>query len=156
MTRAVLLDSGPLGQVVHPRRDSKITKWLKMLQEQSYKLRVPEIADYEVRRELVRLKRNKSINRLNQLARYNLIPLDTDTMRTAAELWANIRTEGQPTASDDSLDGDVILAAQAILQLNNFDEVVVVTTNLNHISRFESAGIQVQDWQQILDNLDDL
>ncbi len=156
MTRVVLLDSGPLGQVVHPKRGSKITKWLKMLQEQSYKLRVPEIADYEVRRELLRLKRNKSINRLNQLARYNLIPLDTDTMRTAAELWANIRTEGQPTASDDSLDGDVILAAQAILQLSNFDEVVVVTTNLNHISRFESAGIQVQDWQQILDNLDDL
>ncbi len=74
-------------------------------------------------------------------------------MRTAAELWASLRREGQPTASNDSLDGDVILAAQAILQLNNFDEVVVLTTNFNHISRFENKGIKVEDWQQVLDNL---
>lgn len=45
------------------------------------------------------------------------------------------------------------LRAQAILQLNSFDEVIVVTTNLKHISRFESEGISVADWQQSPDNL---
>ena len=153
MTRVVLLDTGPLGQVTHPKRNSKITDWLQSLQTESTELRVPEIADYELRRELLRVGKTKSINRLNQLIRYILIPVDSETMRTAAELWASVRREGQPIASNDSLDGDVILAAQAILQLNNFDEVVVLTTNFNHISRFESKGIKVEDWQQVLDNL---
>ncbi|GAX36242.1 hypothetical protein [Nodularia sp. NIES-3585] len=35
-----------------------------------------------------------------------------------------------------------------------FDEVVIVTTNLKHISRFESEGICVADWQQTLNNFD--
>ena len=153
MSRVVLLDTGPLGQVTHPKRDSVITDWLQSLRSESTELRVPEVADYELRRELLRAGKTKSINRLNQIVRYILIPIDSETMRMAAELWANIRREGQPTASNDSLDGDVILAAQAILQLNNFDLVVVVTTNFNHISRFESEGIKVEDWQQILDNL---
>ncbi|WP_016950715.1 hypothetical protein [Anabaena sp. PCC 7108] len=74
-------------------------------------------------------------------------------MRKAAELWAWVRNQGKPTASNDSLDGDVILAAQGILQLNSFDAVIIVTTNLKHISRFESEGIFVADWQQTLDNV---
>lgn len=146
MSRVILLDTGPLGQVAHPKRDVIINEWLQSLQIQSTSLRVPEIADYELRRELLRLENRKSISRLNQLVRYILIPIDTETMQLAAELWAILRKEGQPTASNDSLDGDVILAAQAILQLNNFDEVVITTTNYNHMSRFESEGIKVEDW----------
>jgi hypothetical protein len=64
-----------------------------------------------------------------------------------------VRKQGRPTASNDSLDGDVILAAMAILQIKNFDEVVVVTTNFKHISRFQTEGICVLDWQQALDDL---
>lgn len=74
-------------------------------------------------------------------------------MRKAAELWAWVRNQGQPTASNESLDGDAILAAQAILQLPSFDEVVIVTTNLKHISRFERESISVLDWQQTLNNV---
>ncbi|MEH2069288.1 MAG: hypothetical protein V7K47_14185 [Nostoc sp.] len=54
---------------------------------------------------------------------------------------------------NDSLNGDVILDAQAIFQLKNFDEVIVVTTNLKHISLFKNEGIFVADWQQTINNI---
>lgn len=154
MTKVVLLDTGPLSQITHPRVSPEITNWLQSLQKTTTALRVPEIADYELRRELLRSGKQKSIERLDQLSQSSVfIPLTRETMLKAAELWALVRKQGRPTASNDSLDGDVILAAQAILQIKNFDEVVVVTTNFKHISRFQTEGICVLDWQQALDDL---
>lgn len=101
----------------------------------------------------MRQGKQRSIDRLNKLSQICLIPLTPETMRKAAELWAWVRNQGKPTANNESLDGDVILAAQAILQLKSFDQVIVVTTNLKHISRFESEGICVVDWQQTLNEL---
>lgn len=153
MSKVILLDTHPLSKVTHPKIDPKVQQWLKSLRENKTVIRVPEIADYELRRELLREQKQKSIDRLNQFNQICFIPLTPETMRKAAELWAWVRNQGKPTASNDSLDGDVILAAQAILQLKSFDEVIVVTKNLKHISRFESEGICVADWQQTLNEL---
>ena len=153
MSRVVLLDSNPLSQVSHPKTQPKVQLWLRFLRENRISLQVPEICDYEVRRELLRTKKQKSLERLDKLSQSYLLPLTSETMQKAAELWAWVRNQGKPTASDQSLDVDVILASQAILQLKEFDEVIVVTTNLKHISRFENEGICVADWQQTLDNL---
>lgn len=148
--RIVLLDTNPLSKVSHPKIDQKVQKWLKSLQDTNTELGIPEIADYELRRELLREGKEKSLQRLDALRNICLIPINSETILKAAELWAWVRNQGQPTASNDSLDGDVILAAQAILQLNSFDKVIVVTTNVKHISRFTSSGIFVADWQQTL------
>lgn len=153
MSRAVLLDTHPLSQVTHPQVNPKVQQWLRSLGKTETVIRVPEIADYELRRELLRQGKRKSIDRLNKLSQICLIPLTPETMRKAAELWAWERNQGKPTASNESLDGDVILAAQAILQLKSFDQVIVVTTNLKHISRFESEGICILDWHQTLNEL---
>lgn len=153
MSRVILLDTNPLSKVTHPKIEPKVQQWLKSLRDTKTVIRIPERADYQLRRELLREGKHKSIEHLNQLSQICLIPITTETMRKAADLWAWLRNQGKPTASNDSLDGDVILAAQAILQLNTFDEVIVVTTNLKHISRFESEGISMADWQQSLDNL---
>jgi predicted nucleic acid-binding protein len=118
---------------------------LKSLQESKTAIRIPEIADYELRRELIREGKNKSLERLDTFSQICLIPITSKTMRKAAELWAWVRNQGKPTASNDSLDGDVILAPQLILQLNCFDEVIVVKTNLKHICRFANEGIFVAD-----------
>ena len=105
---------------------------------------VPEIADYEVRRELLRAGKIRGIERLDELiAQVNYLPITTNAMRQAATYWANARQQGQPTAADPALDGDVILAAQAATL--NWTDVVVATTNVRHLSRF----VQAEIWSDI-------
>lgn len=139
----VLLDSGPLGLVTHPRggRDAGDAKaWLAGLLAARVQVGVPEIADYETRRELLRAGRTGAAARLDDLAgRLGYLPLTTGTMRRAAAFWADARGRGRPTAPDHALDGDVILAAQAAELAAGGDDVVVATTNVGHLSRFVAA-----------------
>lgn len=106
---------------------------------------MPEISDYEVRRELIRARKQKGIQRLDALAALlEYLPLSTESMREAALLWAQARQQGMPTAADKALDGDVILAAQAVTLRAR--EVMIATTNVGHLSRLTPAGL----WQDIL------
>ncbi len=67
-------------------------------------------------------------------------------LRFAAELWAEARRGGFPTADDKALDADVILAAQArVIDLDPDLDVVVATNNPGHLSRFVLA----LDWSTI-------
>ena len=101
---------------------------------------VPEIADYEVRRELLRARRTAGIARLDALITHvEYLAITTSAMRQAATFWAEARQQGRPTAADPALDGDVILAAQAAT-LSRVD-VIVATTNARHLSRFVPAEL---------------
>jgi hypothetical protein len=61
----------------------------------------------------------------------------------AAQLWAQARQQGQPTAGDKTIDGDMILVAQAMTL--GVSDVVIATTNVGHLSRFMTAEL----WQSI-------
>jgi predicted nucleic acid-binding protein len=139
----VLLDTGPLGLVTNPRRSPQsvaCAQWLQALVARGIRVIVPEIADYEVRRELLRAKKERGLARLDALAsRLEYLPITTAAIRQAAVFWAQARQQGQPTADDKALDGDVILAAQA-MTLGAAD-VVVATTNVGHLSRFAPAAL---------------
>ena len=75
---------------------------------------MPEITDYEVRRDLIRIQSHSALANLDVLGTLlHYLPLTTNTMRLAAELWAQAQSAGQPTAPDPAFDCDVILAAQA-------------------------------------------
>jgi predicted nucleic acid-binding protein len=101
---------------------------------------IPEIADYEVRRELLRAKKERGLARLDALAnRLEYLPLTTAAIRQAAVFWAQARQQGQPTADEKALDGDVILAAQAMTL--GVADVVIATTNVGHLSRFAPAAL---------------
>jgi predicted nucleic acid-binding protein len=144
MSRIVLLDSGPLGIVTNPKAASPLYQdgklWLQSLPLKGYIVMVPEIADYEVRRELIRAGKVAGIRRLDELkSQIPYRPLTSEVMLLAAGLWADARRRGRPTAEPNALDGDVILAAQAILLANQGNEVVIATTNVGHLSQFVDA-----------------
>jgi len=145
----VLLDSGPLGLVSHPNADrinADAVQWLDALLSAGVFVLVPEIADYEVRRELLRADRQRGVRRLDELKEaIGYRPITTQTMLTAASLWAHARKQGRPTAPDPALDADVILAAQAKEVESEGRSVIVATTNPRHVSRFVDAAA----WQEI-------
>jgi len=65
----VLLNSTPLGLLSSPNNNPDVmacAAWLSKLELQ-HKIIIPEIIDYEVRRELLRLPRIKSLRRLDRL-----------------------------------------------------------------------------------------
>lgn len=145
-----MLDSGPLGIVINPKAASPLSQegkvWLEYLPQKGYIVMLPEIADYEVRRELIRAGKTAGIRRLDQLkSQIPYRPLTTEVMLLAAQLWADARNRGKPTADSHALDGDVILAAQAILEVNAGNEVVIATTNVGHLSQFVDA----REWRLI-------
>jgi hypothetical protein len=56
-----------------------------------------------------------------------------------------LRNKGLPTADDKALDADVILAAQALVSDAGRGEVIVATTNPNHLTRLVPAA----NWWEI-------
>lgn len=149
MTQIVLLDSTPVGLITNPKATPlavECQQWLESLLDRGYHVILPEIIDYEVRRELLRVNKIKSIRRLDDL-RSTLIylPITTEVMLKAAQMWAQVRQQGKPTADDKALDGDVILAAQAILISGEEYPAIVATSNPKHLSLFVDA----RNWQDI-------
>lgn len=141
----LVLDSGILGQLCHPHhaKNRPVAAWLAGLlraQGDQVQIYLPEIADYELRRKLLHMiaKRQattRSIGRLDALADdLVFLPLDTHVMRRAAELWAELRSRGMPTAGTKALDADVILAAQT-----ESVSGTVVTDNTRHLGRVVDA-----------------
>ncbi len=144
MTDAVVLDSGPLGMISHPRASAEIVEWLARLVGSRVEVLIPEVADYEVRRELLRAGRERGIERLDSLrGSLSFVPISSDAMLRAAAFWAEARRRGRPTANDRSLDADAILAGQAATLSR--DRVIVASNNPRHIARFFPA----QRWQEI-------
>ena len=107
---------------------------------------IPEIADYEVRRELIRAGKERGLGRLDALKRMlGYAPITTPVMLKAAEFWATARKMGRQSAGDASLDADMILAAQASAMARDGDETVIATTNVRHLALFSAARI----WREI-------
>lgn len=149
MAAYVVLDSGPLGESSKnggTPSGARSQARLRALANQGMRIVVPEIADYEVRRELSRLRNLAGIRRLDSLRlSLGFEPITSRVMTLAADLWGQSRRTGRPTSHPHALDGDVILAAQARLLVAPGDTVVVATTNVGHLRMF----IATMDWNSI-------
>lgn len=139
-----VLDAGPLGLLAHDRAIHRlpIRNWLIQEMAGGATVYISEVADYEVRRELTRLIRTgqlppSRLARLDQLPTlFTFLPVSTPMWRRAAELWADARQHGVPTAPIAALDADALIATQAL-------EVgaTVVTSNPGHIGRWTATCV---------------
>jgi predicted nucleic acid-binding protein len=152
VSQFIFLDSGPLGLLTHPQRSVEVitvTQWLSRCLLNGTRIIVPAIVYYELKRELLRAKKTFSIGRLDAFinaASGRYLPLSDDALRLAAELWAQSRQAGRPTAESKALDIDVLIAAQALSFGATPAEVVIATTNPRHLAQF----INAKHWEEIL------
>jgi predicted nucleic acid-binding protein len=150
MTHLLVLDASVVGAITNPKQINEIVRdcqiWFRRSLARQSIFVLPEIADYEIRRELLRGKKINGLKKLDELkSAIYYYPIDSEIMLTAAQLWAESRQRGMPTADARELDGDVILAAQAIqLQAKGY-EVTIVTTNVGHLAQFVTAS----HWQDL-------
>jgi predicted nucleic acid-binding protein len=141
-----VLDATPLGILCHTKKSPTVSacrRWLDDLVAAGRRVILPEVADYELRRELIRIGSTISIRALDKLAmRLEYLPLSTSHMRHGAEMWAQARKAGKPTAPKEALDADVLLAAQA---LSLSTPVIVATENIGHLAQLVAAD----SWRNI-------
>ena len=145
MTRHIVLDSSPLGLLSHPVRSAEvkaIAQWSRLCLAARHRIYIPEVIDYELRRELLRAGKTGGLAELDDLkTRFDYLPITTAAMLRAAELWAQSRNSGLATGDPKKLDIDVILAAQALTLAVPAADLLVATANVSHISRFVAADL---------------
>jgi hypothetical protein len=107
----IVVESGPLGRLCNPTSSEPAGdahRWARHHLERGRRLVVPEISDYEVRRELVRAGLVEGARRLDELgAGLGFVPV-------TSAMWRR----------GDALDGDVLLAAQALELATEHDDDV--------------------------------
>lgn len=138
-----------MSPLCHPKvpGHADILKWfIDFSSDSSNHFYLPEIVSYEVKRGLFELKIKHpdfmGLERFEALSsQLEYLPLTKQMWDKAAELWAKKRSEGKLTASQDSLDGDVLLAAQA-LQIKG----IIITENFKHLQ----ALVPCKNWRDLL------
>jgi hypothetical protein len=154
----VLLDSGVLGLLVNPIQDVseaetneiyQCTEWLYSLLSKSVYVVASEISDYEVRRELIRIKSEGVILLDNLRDVIEFLPLTKEVMQKAAEFWAEARQSHIPTADAQNIDADMIISAQWSLLSKESPgrTVLIATTNIRHLRIF--AKEKAMEWINI-------
>jgi predicted nucleic acid-binding protein len=147
MSLTVFLDAGPLGLITNPKRTPDAiaaTQWGIAMMAAGHRFIVPAIADFEVRRELIRAGKTKGLISLdvwNRARTGRYLTLTDSALRLGASLWARARNAGKCTADPKELDGDVLIGAQALDTGLPASEYVIATTNVGHLAQFAPADL---------------
>ncbi len=145
MTRRILLHSGVLGLVTHPRpvgESLACIGWLQTAIIAGSEIIISEVVYYETRRECLRRRSTLGLANLDDLiARLRFLPLTTPVWRRAAELWTMARNGGYLNAATTDLNIDLLLAAQAQLLAAPDSEVIIATSNVRHLAPFADARL---------------
>lgn len=137
----LLLDTNVLVRLCHPTGHQDVKDWFRALLLKggaAPEFLISVLADYELRRALLRRGGTASLDRLDELARsVTVVPITPEVVRRGAEIFASIPESGGNRASD----ADVLMAAQAQLE-----GAVLVTSDA--LLR-DVPGIMAKDWHEI-------
>ena len=151
MLPIVLLDAGVVGLACSSPRSSEVERFARWFDEMlgvGVDLWIPDIARYEVRRELLRLNATRKLDRLDKFCDgLALVSVTLEAWEVAGYFWATVRRMGRPTADPNALDADAILAGVAVTIEHPGQAVIVATTNVRHLSWF--PGVDARFWDQI-------
>ena len=124
------------------------SQWLESLLMVDCSVYIPEICDYELRRELIRANRREGLQRLDDLKNtLEYLPITTSVMNMAADFWARARNMRRQATDDKALDADMILVAQATESC--LGSAIIATTNVKHLSLFARAKL----WRDIASDM---
>ena len=134
MKLKLLLDTGVLSEICHGKVERPVRGWFERI-SQRHDVLLSDVADYEVRGELVRSKALRGLALLDGMpVRAQRLRMTDATWLRAATLWAQLVPLGRPPAK--GIAGDVHLAAQADLE-----GATVVTYNLKDFADVVSASL---------------
>jgi predicted nucleic acid-binding protein len=149
----IVLDTFPVSSVSkRPGNEATLSdqcrQWINDCEVAGHRVLVPAISYYEALRELEQRHAAAQILRLQafSLRAHRFLPLTRPHLESAAKLWGKARNLGLPTADPQALDGDVILAAQALSLEIAAPRLIVATTNPAHLSRYVAADL----WSNIV------
>ncbi len=129
--RSYLLDTNIVSALCAPshKNNQELAKKLVIhFDRVAPRLLLSQLVDYEVRRGLLYKQATTGLQRLNKLvSTMELLIITTEHWNKAADLWVKARQMGRPTAGDNSMDADCILAAQALVE-----NAIVITQNTRH------------------------
>ena len=147
MSLTVFLDAGPLGMITNPKKSpatTVIVQWAFDLEAAGHWLIVPAMADYEVRRELVRAEKAEGtacLNAFNSAVPGRFLSVTDEALLIGADLWARARNTGTTTADPKELNADVLIAGQALATGLPPSEFIIATLNVGHLALFVPAEL---------------
>ena len=147
MSLTVFLDAGPLGLVTNPKKTPDTiaaAQWVFDMEAAGHRFVVPAIANYKVRRELVRSGKTPGIARLHVFNRAEpdrFLSVTDSALLLGADLWARARNAGTATADPKELDADVLIAAQALDTGLPISDIIIATVNVGHLALFAPADL---------------
>jgi hypothetical protein len=153
----ILIDSGVLGQLCNLNSTDKtivLNEWFYTQLIRGRALFSSELCDYEVRRSLcLNFEKGgkpdglRALERLRSEGSIEFTAVNGEIVSLAASLWAKAQIEDKSTALAHSLDIDLIICATALWLKQEYPgrEIITVTTNVKHLSRF----INAVEWSDI-------
>jgi hypothetical protein len=150
----VFLDTNILGLVCNKNtsfdESQQCKKWFDTLFLRGVRIVTSDLCNYEVMRGLKTSSIRsgqvapgiQSLESLKSDGFLEFLPVATEALDLAANLWAGASTSGRTTRDEKDIDIDIIISAQYQLLKDEFlgQRVIMATTNLKHLSIFCEAA----------------
>lgn len=128
------LDTNVVSAIISGR--TSVTERVKRVLRNGHVITLNAICYYETSRGLFRAEHQRKRQLFEMLVdEHHILPLDTDVLDEAAQIYRNLREQGRLIE-----DADILVAAIA-----RFHRAILVTRNVKHFARIEQ--LDIENWE---------